>query len=418
MKYYFLLGIAIVLISCSEHSTNKSSFTFPPEWDKHESIWLGWTPRTERNETNEFLLDVAKVLTEHVKINIVVQNDSVEAHVRQQANDMSISADSITFFQHHESYFWMRDPGPFFLKNKDGDLAIAHFKWIGYSGKKNDTTDVSRDSIPKIKNLNGYGDYFAKLLGIKVVNESKTYAEGGAIEVNGAGTMMAVEEMVLERNPSKTLAEIEADYLKTFGKTNMLWLKRSIVSDLYTDGPNAGNYLGGGANGHIDEFCRFVNDSTVLLGIVPNSEKNAISIADGKALEENYEYIQKQSQPNGKPWNIIRMPMPNLDLLSKEVIVTEDSEDLEYYERKGFSVGDTVKLFPSSSYLNFLITNGVVLAPKYWREGLPLSLKESDELAAAILKKAFPNRSIIQLDAIKVNRFGGGIHCMTQQQPK
>ena len=198
----------------------------------------------------------------------------------------------------------------------------------------------------------------------------------------------------------------------------MLWLKRSIVSDLFTNGPKAGKYLGGGANGHIDEFCRFVNDSTILLGEVPSSERNALSIADAKALEENYEYIQTQRQPNGKPWKIIRIPMPNLDLLSTDLILTEGFHKMESFERAGFSVGDTLKRYPSSSYLNFLITNGVVLASKYWREGLPLSFKENDELAAEILKNAFPNRDVIQLDAIKINWFGGGIHCITQQQPK
>ena len=182
MKHYFLFGILTILISCSKDPTNKDSFTFPPEWDEHEAIWMGWEDNKRGEVSNEFLLDVAKVLTKYVKLNIIVQNDSVEASVRQKVNDMNIPADSITFFKHHNTFFWMRDPGPFFMKNKNGDLAITHFKWKQYNGFKNDTTYAQMDSIPAIKNLNGYGRYFAQLMDLNVIYESKTYAEGGGIE--------------------------------------------------------------------------------------------------------------------------------------------------------------------------------------------------------------------------------------------
>ena len=83
----------------------------------------------------------------------------------------------------------------------------------------------------------------------------------------------------------------------------------------------------------------------------------------------------------------------------------------------GTAVGDNVQYVLSASYLNFLVTNGVVLAPRYWKANRPASTRIKDQKAFSILQRAFPNRRVIQLDAEDLNHGGGGIHCITQQQP-
>ena len=412
---------AMVLQACQIEKSKKTTFTYPPEWESQEAVWVAWSDDPSHPDANAFLLEVVGELTSHIKVNMVVVNDSIKRHVTTLMKTMNIPMDSVSFYNHFDTILWMRDPGPFFVKDGDGNLGIADFKWKAYNWFKVYRGINYVDSLPQIvANVDGYGDYFAKQLRLNVEKQSTTYAEGGALEVNGNGSMMAVEEMALDRNEGKTLQEIEKDFLATFGKTNMLWLKRSIFTDLSIKGPQVENYFGGGANGHIDEFCRFVNDSTVLLGEISEEEalSNPLSRLDREALEENYNYILGQKQPNGKPWNIKRIPMPNLDILSREVVLTEETEWAETFFEKGFKICDTLKNYPASSYLNFLITNGAVLGAKYWKPGLPEAIKVSDDQAAKVLQELFPNRKIIQLDAITLNWHGGGIHCVTQQEPK
>ena len=85
--------------------------------------------------------------------------------------------------------------------------------------------------------------------------------------------------------------------------------------------------------------------------------------------------------------------------------------------RVPFPTGSPVKVLAAASYNNFLISNKKVIAPKYWTAGLPEAIRERDEQAKSSLKKAFPNREIVMLHALAVNFGGGGIHCITKQQP-
>jgi agmatine deiminase len=82
-----------------------------------------------------------------------------------------------------------------------------------------------------------------------------------------------------------------------------------------------------------------------------------------------------------------------------------------------FDVGDEVNFVPATSYMNFFITNGVVLAAKYWREGMPEREREKDEYVRDALQMLFPDRRIAQIDPLAINWYGGGMHCQTQQQP-
>ncbi|MEM9936484.1 MAG: agmatine deiminase family protein, partial [Bacteroidota bacterium] len=83
-----------------------------------------------------------------------------------------------------------------------------------------------------------------------------------------------------------------------------------------------------------------------------------------------------------------------------------------------FPVGEPVQVIAAASYLNFLITNKVVLGQKYWKEGMDTAIKSRDEEVKAILQQLFPTREVLMLDALSVNYGGGGIHCITMQEPK
>ena len=137
-------------------------------------------------------------------------------------------------------------------------------------------------------------------------------------------------------------------------------------------------------------------------------------------MEENYRVLKNAVDQDGKPFKIIRIPMP--ETLYFEVT----PQDEAYYglvsfprfsDGTAFPVGKPVQVVPAQSYCNFLISNGVVLAQKYWHEGLPEKVKERDAEALKVLKKAFPNRKVVTINTLGINFGGGGIHCSTQQEP-
>jgi agmatine deiminase len=93
-------------------------------------------------------------------------------------------------------------------------------------------------------------------------------------------------------------------------------------------------------------------------------------------------------------------------------------KNYSYKDGTVFPKGKPVKVIAAASYLNFLIANDCVLMPKYWKEGLPLAVKERDAEALSILQSVFPGKKIIALDVLAVNLGGGGIHCITRNEPK
>ena len=234
--------------------------------------------------------------------------------------------------------------------------------------------------------------------------------------------MMAIEETALQRNPGKSINEIEKEYLRLTGSKKMIWLKRAVIHDRAFDGPTVENWFTGGANGHIDEMARFVSPNTILLAQINEEERssNPISKIDYEILEKNFKILQLATDINGERFRIIRVPSPNLNVPDyfTEIIVSDEWRASGSLNLSSFSNGDTIKITKAVSYMNFFISNDVVLSARYWKEGMPESEKKKDEEVKKILLQVFPERKIIQINPLAINRGGGGIHCATQQQPK
>jgi agmatine deiminase len=174
-------------------------------------------------------------------------------------------------------------------------------------------------------------------------------------------------------------------------------------------------------NGHIDEFCRWVNDSTVLLARVPRSEmKNPIDRENNRRMEENYAILRQATDQNGKKIKIIRMPTPKLvySTMKPQDGVYDIIAAMDFRDKTKFPKEKTINVVAAASYLNFLIVNDLVVAQKYWKPGLSAEIQQQDNVALTILQGVFPNKKIIMIDALSVNLGGGGLHCITMNQPK
>jgi agmatine deiminase len=401
-----LVAVLLTAFASAASSPEPHGYSFPPEWEPHEAVWVGWTSEAEHHGVKvEMIRALAPSATVRVKVVDAAGEAQADSMLRARGVDMT----AVEFVQHPTPDLWVRDAGPLFVT--DGSrLAIASFPWTwyGYPSRLVEGWGT-RESI---------GPDMAARLGLPVIR-TDAVAEGGGLEVSST-TIMTYRETALQRNPGVPLATIEAELLRVYGKQHMLWLDRAPVSDRVRAEPKIANFVGWGANGHIDEYARFVNDSTIVIAQVDPDEEhdNALSRADAEILRENLAQLRAARRRDGRPYHIIMFPVPRTrEYMITRTVTEQDRRSGLRMQLADFDVGDEVNFVPATSYMNFFITNGVVLAAKYWREGMPEREREKDEYVRDALQMLFPDRRIAQIDPLAINWYGGGMHCQTQQQP-
>ena len=414
MRALILLSLTLIFISCNNKEST-TDFYMPAEFEPQEAVYVGWFNNPRKDSV---AAEIVSALYNSVQVKIFYSKESMKHNANILLSGYGVDSNKINWIRDTLHYDFPRDPGPIFLLNNSGEMKIADFNWnvYGYEYVYKDFRLNNFDSL-----YGGIESREAKRLGVDLIS-SEIVNEGGAFEVNGNGVMMAIEETALQRNPGKGINEIEKEYLRLTGCKKMIWLKRSVIHDRAFDGPTIDNWFTGGANGHIDEMARFVSPNTILLAQISDEERssNPISSIDYEILEDNYKILQQSADLNGKPFRILRVPTPNLNVADyfTEIIVSDEWREDGSLNLSSFANGDTIKITKAVSYMNFFISNDVVLIAKYWKVGMPESKKKKDEEVEKILRQVFPERKIIQINPLAINRGGGGIHCATQQQPK
>jgi len=182
----------------------------------------------------------------------------------------------------------------------------------------------------------------------------------------------------------------------------MIWLKRGIAED---DDPIHGTLSADRYSigcGHIDEMARFVSADTIALAEVTDRERgnDPVMRMTYDRLEDNYRILQSAADQDGGKFKIVRMPVAN-PIYQNLTIQSGPDGGLKYFH--GTKPGQKIRYLISASYLNFFISNGVVLEAAYWRPGRPDSTRRKDQAATAILKQLFPTREIVQIHAENLN---------------
>lgn len=416
------LVITLLILSCSTRTKQEtlSVMRQPAEFETLDAIWLIWpyTDHKRGESVQEVTLSIIDALINDLKVNVTCTDEEHFKKAQSVLNAKYRGATNLTVQLIPSFDIWARDMGPIFVETNHKGHAIADFNFNswGYS----DTLDIDT----KMDEM--YDVRVAESLNLPVIS-SPMISEGGNREVNGKGTLMVTEAVEIGRNPNMTKTEMEDEYKRLLGIEKTIWLKQGLVEDDHTflgpittsDETKAYTVLT--TNGHIDEFARFVNDSTILLAQIDSTEfDDPIAFENNKRMEENYQIVSEATDQDGKPFTIIRMPLPEtiFSTMGPGDYVYEIIKTLDYKDGSNFPDGDTVKVIAALSYLNFIITNTVVIGQTYWREGMPNELKLKDEKAAQILQAVFPNRKVIMIDALAVNFGGGGIHCISMQQPE
>lgn len=336
-------------------------YRMPAEWENQKAIWLAW-PYNELT-FEEFLPKVEKTFIQYIQslqrgqfIELLVNDEEMHAKVNKQLSSANIDMARVHFHVIPNADVWIRDYGPSFVVNPKSQQPLAMVKWIFNAwGNKYDDLKPDNEVFLKLREQLSYPMY-----------EPNIVLEGGSIDVNGQGTVLTTEQCLLNENRNKHLTkeQIETILMQFLNVQQVLWLKEGIVGD--------------DTDGHIDDIARFVNVDTIVCAYEDDIQDENYLI-----LKENYDRLLKMRNLQGKPFNIIKMPMPGY--------VGEDNQRLP------------------ASYLNFYIGNDTVVVPTFNHV--------NDKKALKILQDIFPSRKIVGIDCTYLVYGLGTLHCSSQQQP-
>jgi agmatine deiminase len=340
------------------------AWRMPSETEPHERTWMAF-PRpgltlgedaASAEEAYSAWAAVALAVAEFEPVTMVV--DPTE---RQRAQ--RILGRGIELIEAPLDEFWMRDVGPTFVVDDERPGVLGAVDWIfnGWGAPKWSEWQKSAQMARVVAEESD-----ASLVSSLLVNE------GGAIHTDGQGTVLVTETVQLDpaRNPYADKARVEAELARTIGATKVIWVPRGLTRD----------YEDLGTRGHVDMVATLPSPGQVLLHSQTNPEHPDFSVSQGL-----HEFFESQTDAAGRPFHIVALPAP-------ETLRDEEG-------------------FVDWSYVNHHVVNGGVIACGYGEE-------RADAMAAEILAEAYPGRRVVTVDARPILARGGGIHCITQQQPK
>jgi agmatine deiminase len=402
LKILFIVFFFVLISSCKSKQ-DEQQFIVTSEFEEQEYIWLGWMENKWLAGEPLYLpiIETIKEIHPYVKVKLMYgpQMNFTKEQLQTRIYDLLLLAKvdtaRVEMFYNVRAQGAIQDPGPVFLRNIKGELAVADFQ---YQHPDKLTGELDKNA--------------AIQMNLPVIS-SDLFSEGGAWQTNGEGTMLLVESVELDRNKKMSKEQIEKEYKRVLGVIKIIWLKKGCKEEEWKKLED-GKY-GIGTGGHIDEFCRFVNPSTVLLAQVniKDTVGNETAKESYRRMEENYGILKQSSTLEGKPIEIIRLPAGPM-MTSKMHYNSLSKDEQSWFENVST---DSIEYYIATSYMNFVIANKVIVTAKFWKEGLPDELKKTDEEAKAILEKAFPGRNIVQIDCMPLHHEGAGIHCYSRNQP-
>lgn len=346
-------------------SPAEHGYAFPAEWATHAGTWLSW-PRPEGISFPGFyhrsIQDVARVvdaISAFEPVSINVPNANYERIVRAQLRAAGTRLSKVRFFHIPTNECWTRDHGPAFVqRTRRGTVETAIVDW-GFNawGGKYPPWDAD-DAVPT---------QIGAALGLPVF-QAPIVMEGGAIDVNGEGTLLTTTSCLLNRNrnPGVSKAEIE-EYLRAYyGQRHIVWLGEGIAGD--------------DTDGHVDDLARFIDARTIVTAVETDPADDNF-----KVLRDNRKRLDKAQDADGRPFTVVELPMP-------KPVVCEGQR------------------LPAT-YVNFLFVNGGLLVPTFGD-------RVHDRQALTVLQRALPRRRVVGVDCRALIWGLGAIHCLTQQQPR
>ncbi|HEU5116781.1 MAG TPA: agmatine deiminase family protein, partial [Isosphaeraceae bacterium] len=333
-------------------------YRMPAEWEPHEATWLAW-PHEKEDWPGKFdpipwvYAEIVRLLTRAEPVWVVVDRKT-RNEAQSCLEQLGVDLARVQFFEARTDRVWLRDSAPGFVVREPDEssdsppLALVDWRfnaWAKYDNHRRDnrlTRKIARNlGRPRFKPR-------AQIDGKPV----RVVLEGGAIDVNGKGTLLTTEECLLDpeiqvRNPGLDRAGYEQVFADQLGIRKTIWLGRGICGD--------------DTHGHIDDIARFVNPSTIVAAVEddPNDP-------NFEPLRENLERLKAATDQDGNPLSIVELPMPDPVLFEGQRL--------------------------PASYANFYIANGLVLVPTF--------NDPADREALDTLASLFPDRTVVGIHSV------------------
>jgi agmatine deiminase len=408
--------------SNSQARIDTSTYRISGEFEPSKAIWLGFDAGHV-----ELTVALVKALKPYVALKLVAVDAQKSAAARDLLTSHAISLDNIQFLVEPKSLFFYRDVAVF-ANASDGKKIVIAMRWQYYGQpgwcKRRHGSNSERLSTCIATALEGHNDF-----GIAVARQaevptlqSNLILEGGAIEANGKGLILANESLCLQRNPGRNRVALEQEYLSLPGVKKVVWLPEGLAEDPHLRATIIHNYVGWGTGGHTDEFVRFTDSRTVMLAWPDDVEvaRHPVAKLTRRRMQRCFEILSKATDIDGKPLRVLKMPMPKIIERPIFLSATADGKHSAEWSADFFPEserrreGDRVIQVASASYMNFIIANGVVVVPSYVVHG---TSRATEARVIKMFEAAFTGRKIQLIDAIGANWVGGGPHCATLREP-
>lgn len=399
-----------------------SAWRIPGEFEPTRAVWLGYG---DHPDFSAVTMRMAQALLPHAEVVILAENEKELSNARAAAARAGLGEDRLSFLHSKSSRFFIRDYNVF--ASDQDSLGVIDFGFESYGLPGWCTKHLYPEEPDRAKRCAAFVDVDAGGLETWIAGHrharvfpSQLFLEGGAIEVNGQGTLLVSKPLMLQRNPGVALQTLETRLLELPGISKIVWLGEGVAEDPHMKATITGDFIGFGAGSHTDEFVRFADPRTILLAWVEPHEEglHPVDMITHARMVRNFEILSEASDQDGQPFNIIKVPMPRL--ISRQVVLEEDASDWSIWTAsifpaaEGRKVGDKLTHVAAASYLNYIVANDLVLLPDYTNYGTPTAKQDR---VRAIFEAAFPGRKIQFIDVTLLNWGGGGIHCATCNEP-
>ena len=358
----------------SESTPRSQGFRMPAEHEVHAGCWMIFPERSDvwgidPSPAQRVFANVAIAIAEFESVNMCVSE-------QQLGVAQKMLPEFIRIFVMDSNDAWMRDCGPSFIVNDRGDVAGVDWEFNAWGGLDeglytpwDDDNRVAQKVLAHV----GVDRYKTSLVN-----------EGGAIHVDGQGTLITTSSVLLNnnRNPGVTRNKVEQVFSDYLGIDKTIWIEGE--ADDETDG-------------HVDGLCAYVKPGVVLMAWHNNPKSEEYEI-----YQDVYRKLAAETDAKGRKLEIIKLPLPDLLPMTAE----EASRITKAQGTYPRNAGDYVW----GGYINFYIANGGIVYPCF---DVP-----DDAEAKRILQQAFPDRKVVGVAGCRaISMCGGNIHCITQQQP-
>ena len=339
---------------------------FPAEFEPHAATWIAW-PHHEPDWPGKLepipwvYAEIVRALAKHERVEILCHDESVRDAARA-AIEAHGTKDNYRLHLLPTDRVWLRDSGPTGVVDDSGKVRLVNWRFNAWAKYDNYSLDAKvGETVATITSL-------PRVEPVRPDNGARVVLEGGAIDTDGAGTLLVTEECLLSdvqvRNPGLSREGYEQVFRDALGIRQTIWLGEGCVGD--------------DTHGHVDDIARFAAPGVIVLAY----EEDPADDDNHRRSADNLDRLRFAGYGEGD-LRVVKLPYPRP--------VVMDGQRLP------------------ASYANFYIANGVVILPTF--------NDNNDRIALNTLAELFPGREVVGIHAVDLVWGLGTLHCLTQQQP-